>query len=110
MEKRITPYEGEVVWLIGDSLVINQKGSNFGILRRDREGRFFLDAKELRGQTNWGKEAALFSEGREEGRLYQDQRVGDKAESTRGSRGDAILDKGQLAFNTRGEIEKELAW
>lgn len=67
MWKRSTSYEVEVIWVADDPLIINEKGSNFGILRRDEEERLFLDAKELKDQTFWGKEVALSAKGREIG-------------------------------------------
>lgn len=55
MDRRNTPYEGEVVRMEVDLLVINEKDSNFVILRRDEEGRHFIDTKEIRDLTVLGK-------------------------------------------------------
>lgn len=62
MDRRSTPHEGEVVCMEEDLLVINEKGSNFGILR-DGEGRLFIDIKEIRDFTCLGKATKLPTEG-----------------------------------------------
>lgn len=56
--------EGEVVWMEDDLLVI--KGSNFEILRRDEEGRPFIDPKQIRDLICSGKTTKLPAEGRED--------------------------------------------
>lgn len=49
-----TPHEGEVVRMEEDPLVINEKGSNFGNLRRDEEGRLSLILKKSKSLHVWG--------------------------------------------------------
>lgn len=49
-----------------DPLVINEKGYNFGILRRDVEGKLFINTKEIRDLTCSGKMAKLPAEGEED--------------------------------------------
>lgn len=53
-----------------DALVINEKGSNFGILRMHEEGRLFIDTKEIKEFTCLEKATNLHAEGVDRGKPY----------------------------------------
>lgn len=96
-----TTLEGKRIWM-EKQLIVNEKGSHFGILRTDKEGKFFIDFKGVREITYSGKAMKLPAE-EEVYRKMPEQKQTEKAEELGSSQRGAAWEGGEITITVKRE-------